>query len=304
MSFDKVLGHDSVKQRLMTAVELGRVSHAYIFSGSKGIGKTTTALEFAAILTEQKKPSEQADVIYVTNEHYGIKDKAAVSVDTVRAARVDMFTKPYVADRKVFIFPNAETMTVGAQNALLKVFEEPPSYCVIILITQNENMLLPTIRSRAVTIKFAPLEDEYIRRYLVQKYAVSDDVIVRLCAGSIAKADSLVQEDGISELIGEFTALFRKFASHDMECVYQAIAVFEREKERFGVLLDLISAIAYDSAALTQPEGPLKIAGFNPAAALQVLEMVEEARRALQSNRNYNMVVSELLIQTWGLMHG
>lgn len=319
MSFDAIIGHDFIKERLLNAVKLNRVSHAYVFCGNKGIGKTTTALEFAKILTAQKQVDEQAggqaggqasgqasgqaDIIFVTNEHYNVKDKAALSVDTVRAARVDMFTKPYLADKKVFIFPNAETMTVGAQNALLKVFEEPPSYCVIILIAQNENMMLPTIRSRAMTIRFTPLEDRLIRQYLLQKYNVGDDILVRLCAGSIASADLLMQEDGIKELVDGFYPIFRRFTTSDMGCVYEAIAVFEREKSRYNVLLDLISAIAHDSVGYMQTEGLLKVENFKPSAALQIVDMVVRARKALQSNRNYNIVVSELLIEAWRLIH-
>ena len=124
MMFESVAGHSDVKQRLESAVLNGKVSHAYIFSGKRGVGKTTMAKAFADVLTN----GSVADVTLVTNEHYGVETKSdIVAVDTVRAASADMYMKPYLADKRVFIIPDAEKMNAQAQNALLKIFEEPPS---------------------------------------------------------------------------------------------------------------------------------------------------------------------------------
>ncbi|MDR0406323.1 MAG: DNA polymerase III subunit, partial [Clostridiales bacterium] len=236
MSFDGIYGHEEIKKRLSAAAANGTASHAYIFCGGAGIGKTMTARAFADALTD----GSGADVIVVTNAYYGVKDKAALSVETVRAARVDMYTKPYLADRRVFLFPEAETMTAGAQNALLKVFEEPPPYCVILLLTQNEYALLPTVRSRAVTVRFSPLPDATVRRYLTERYGVADSVAVGLAAGSIAAADELASQGETTALAREFAAVLQRFSGADKRCVYEVIAIFEREKAQFDVLLGVM----------------------------------------------------------------
>ena len=299
MSFEHIPGHDVIKKRLLSAIDTGAVSHAYIFSGMSGVGKTAAALEFAEMLTGGSQP----DIIRVTNEHYGVKEKAALSVDAVRAARVDVYTKPYAADRKVFIFSDAETMTTQAQNALLKVFEEPPPYCVIILLAQNESMLLPTIRSRAVTMRFTPLDNSIVKRYLLEKHGMESEIILRLCSGSVARADELAEANG-EAMSAEFAEVFRSFASGDRSGAYKAVEIFEREKARFGILLDLIIAIAYDSMSDTHGgAGLLRQGGIKPAACLGIIDLTEKARAALNTNRNYNMVVSELMLETWRFLN-
>ena len=160
-----------------------------------------------------------------------------MSVDTVRAARVDMFTKPYLSEKKVFIFPDAHTMTAGAQNALLKVLEEPPSYCVIILITENEKVLLPTVRSRAVVLRFLPLPDSVIARYQAEKYGMQDNFAIRLASGSIAALDELVGDDGQLAAAKEFAVIFKRFGASDKSCIYEAAAMFERERRNAAYYL-------------------------------------------------------------------
>ena len=121
MMFESVIGHENVRQRLEKSIISNKISHAYIFAGKRGVGKKTVANAFADILTN----GSIADVITVTNEQYGIESKSdIVSVDTIRAASADMYMKPYLADKRVFIIPDAEKMNAQAQNALLKIFEE------------------------------------------------------------------------------------------------------------------------------------------------------------------------------------
>ena len=223
MIFDAIKGHNDVKKHLETAVSCNKVSHAYIFAGKRGVGKTTTALAFADALTEGSK----VDVTLVTNAQYDTESKSeAVSVKTVRAASADMYVKPYAADKRVFIIPDAEKMTPQAQNALLKVFEEPPSYCVIILITQNDNMLLQTIRSRAVTIRFGALCDADVESYLGAMEVSKSPVLVRLAAGSIGMALELCSNEDLHDVLGTFVGMFKKIGSGNSSDAYGIISYF------------------------------------------------------------------------------
>ena len=133
------------------------MTHAYIYAGPKNSGKMAEACSVALELTGGNK----SEIIEVTNERYGEKESEAILIGTVRKMRQEVYIRPY-GEKKVFIINNADTMNKNAQNAILKVLEEPPEYCVFILIVQNEKMLLETIRSRAVMRRFFKEEEEFV----------------------------------------------------------------------------------------------------------------------------------------------
>ncbi|OQB14199.1 MAG: DNA polymerase III subunit tau [Firmicutes bacterium ADurb.Bin193] len=301
MIFDGVYGNSAIKNQLQNILDCKKLSHAYIFCGGFGIGKTMMARMFADALTG----GSAADVIFLTNEYYNIKGKASLVVDAVRAAIVDIYTKPYLADRKVIIVPKAETMTTQAQNALLKVLEEPPSYCVIILVAQNEDMLLPTIRSRAVILRFSQLSDDEVKQYLLDKYSFADDMVVRLAGGSIAAADNLASSDETASLVREFAEIFSRFSENDMTAVYEAIAVFEKEKDKSELLLSVMCLMLRDAMLNNAQKCDMpRIENIQAGAAALIIESVENAGRAVRGSRNYNMVITELLLETWRTIHG
>ena len=157
--FKDVVGHSEIIQYIQNAVTEDKVSHAYILNGEKGSGKKMLAGLFAQTLQCEKGGAEPCyechsckqavsgnhpDIIWVTNEKPN-----SISVDDIRTQvnnTVDI--KPYQGPYKVYIIPQADMMTPQAQNAILKTIEEPPSYAVFLLLTENAETLLPTINSR------------------------------------------------------------------------------------------------------------------------------------------------------------
>ena len=280
MNFGAIIGHDNIKTALTAVIENSTVSHAYIFYGRSGIGKTDTARVFAKMLTNDS----MADVIEVTNDRYNIKKAAALSVDTVRLARAEMFVRPYSADKKVFIFPGADVMSVQAQNALLKVLEEPPSYIVIILIVENQSVLLPTIRSRAISHRFSPLSDE-----VIAKSVNTSDIILNLSNGSISRAKELTEDEEIKTVIKNFMPLAQKLRDSSYSDVYTVINFFEKEKANCDILFDILIITFRDLLLINDKK-------CDTMSAVCIIELIEKSRKALQSNANYNMVISELLL--------
>ncbi len=291
MMFKGIIGHSAVKQRLEGAVTTGKVSHAYIFAGKRGVGKTTVATALADALTN----GSVADVTLVTNEHYGVESKSdTLSVDTVRSAAADMYMKPYMADKRIFIIPNAEKMNAQAQNALLKIFEEPPSYCVIILITQNGNMLLQTIRSRAVTIRFGVLSDSEVRSYVAENGINASDIVVRLAAGSIGMVQELSKNEELEDVLGAFVELFKKIGSGSAECIYLLIDYFQREKKNSEILFDIMLVMLRDT--MLGNKSDLVIDGLNNKKLVRIIELVENTRNSFSFNADYNMAINEMLL--------
>lgn len=166
MSFNSLLGNEQLKTNLARSVSRGHISHFYLISGPAGSGKHTLArLLGAAILCRGddkpclscpacRKVMADAHPDFITVDD---PEKKTVPVDLIREARADMYIQPNESDHKLYLFPRAQDMGLPGQNALLKVLEEPPKYGVFILLTDNPNKLLPTVRSRCTELKMLPL---------------------------------------------------------------------------------------------------------------------------------------------------
>ena len=167
MRFDGFLGNAHIKESLSAAAQRDQFSHFYLLSGPKGSGRHTLAkiLTAAMLCTgggeapcgacpqcRKALSGSHPDVITVDDP-----EKKTVPVDLVRQARDDMFIRPNEGKRKLYIFPRAQDLGLPGQNALLKVLEEPPAYGVFLLLTDNPEKLLPTVRSRCTELKLQPL---------------------------------------------------------------------------------------------------------------------------------------------------
>ena len=127
-------------------------------------------------------------------------EKKTVPVDLIRQARADIYIRPNEGKRKIYLFPRAQDMGVPGQNALLKILEEPPSYGVFLLLTDNPEKLLPTVRSRCTELKLLPLPDALLRRHLSQQFPEAEaDAINAACSrsgGYLGQAIQLMEEGG------------------------------------------------------------------------------------------------------------
>ncbi len=179
MGFDSLLGNDRLKQNLTGAISRGRISHFYLISGPAGSGKRTlTKLLAAAIMCSgREKPCMQCPhcrkVLAGTHPDFITVDdpeKKFVPVELVRDARADVFIQPNEAEKKIYLFPRAQDMLPPSQNTLLKILEEPPAYGVFLLLTDNPEKLLPTIRSRCTELSLTALPEKMLRTALVQAY--------------------------------------------------------------------------------------------------------------------------------------
>ena len=179
MSFETLLGNEQLKKNLSQSISSGHLSHFYLISGPAGSGKRTLAVSLAAAMLckEREKPcmrcaacrkvlsGNHPDFITVDDP-----EKKTVPVDLIRQARSDMYIQPNEADRKIYLFPRAQDMGLPGQNALLKVLEEPPQYGVFLLLTDNPNKLLPTVRSRCRELKLQPLPEQILLRQLEKEF--------------------------------------------------------------------------------------------------------------------------------------
>ncbi len=174
-SFDKLIGQETITQTLTHALDQKRLSHAYLFSGLRGSGKTSTARIFAkALLCDSgptATPCEVCENCTLANEnrHIDIIEMDAASsrkIDDIRHLIEQTKYKPSMARYKIFIIDEVHMLTKEAFNALLKTLEEPPEYVKFILATTDPMKLPPTILSRTQHFRFKKIAQQEIVKHL------------------------------------------------------------------------------------------------------------------------------------------
>ena len=205
MGFETLLGNSRLKENLTAALQQGKTAHFYLISGPAGSGKRTLAklLSAAVMCDGTHRPCGKCencrkiaadvhpDVITVTDPEH-----KTVPVRIIRQMREDVFIRPNEGNKKIYIFP--QEMGVDGQNALLKILEEPPSYGFFLLLTDNSDKILPTVRSRCVELTLQPLEEALLlpvlRREFPQAGESSLQATIGRSGGFLGQARQLLQE--------------------------------------------------------------------------------------------------------------
>ena len=204
--FTRLYGNEQTKKRLGEAILSSRQNHALLICGPLGSGKRTLDTEIAAALNCEKRndmllplpcgscnsckriySDNFADVKTLKRD----QSKATVGVEQLREFREDMFLSATESEHKVYIIEEADKMTPNAQNALLKVLEEPPSSVMIMLLCEESDKILTTIKSRSQLITMQRFTPEEITRYLIREGISSSSDSERLI-GNLMSADGRI----------------------------------------------------------------------------------------------------------------
>lgn len=209
--WSSIQGHEQIKNDLRQLLAEKRLPHALLFTGIEGIGKNLTAKVLAKVLLcsgEEKPcnicPSCRAFDAKNHPDFYYLEPEGKannIKIEQIRQMQSQIALSPYLADKRVVIINDAETMNEAAENSLLKTLEEPTGDVVFILVAANKDLLLPTILSRCMKLYFAPLSEDEIKIILKSKYAVNEDkatVIAKLSGGSMKRAISFLDDDNFN----------------------------------------------------------------------------------------------------------
>lgn len=206
MSWQQILGHDDVVAQFRQALTQGRLASTFLFVGPPGVGKRTFADALARTLlclqnsAEQMNPCGECEScrLFLSGNHPDFQvvkkpdDKSTIPVELFigrddRRLREGLChhlsLKPYLGGRKVAVIDDADHLNAEGANCLLKTLEEPPPKSVLILIGTSADRQLPTIRSRAQTVRFRPLDDEVLFELLRREGLVTDETEARRLAG-------------------------------------------------------------------------------------------------------------------------
>ncbi len=211
LGFDELVGQQHIGRALKNAIETGRVGHAYLFTGARGVGKTSTARIFAKALNNPAGPTiapdnttdiaqaidsgEDVDVIEID----GASNRG---IDEIRSLRANVGVRPSRCRFKIYIIDEVHMLTSPAFNALLKTLEEPPEHVKFIFCTTDPEKIPITVLSRCQRFDFAPVEVpkivQRLREIVTAENGEADDIalelIARRAAGSMRDSQSLLEQ--------------------------------------------------------------------------------------------------------------
>lgn len=323
IGFYSIIGQEQIKEHMQNALQMQKISHAYIIHGEKSTGKEFVARVFAMALQCEKGGAEpcnechsckqalsknQPDIIYVTHEKPN-----TISVEDIRLqVNNDVAIKPYSSKYKVYIINEAEKMTVQAQNAILKTLEEPPAYVVILLLVSNLQTLLPTILSRCVTLNMKPVSDTLVRKYLMEELKVPDyraDVCVAFARGNIGKAKALASSEEFDNVKNEALALLKHVHDMELQEIIQAVKKINEYKLEISDYLDIMSIwyrdvllfkATADANSLVFREEIQAIRKVVARCSYEGIEIVihalAKAKKRLEANVNFELTMELLFL--------
>ena len=319
-TFGELVGQNQVAQALGNAITTNRVGHAYLFTGARGVGKTSTARIFAKCLNCQDGPTPtpcghcDACVSIASGDDVDVLEIDGASnrgIDEIRQLRSNVNVRPSRSRFKVYIIDEVHMLTVAAFNALLKTLEEPPEHVKFIFCTTDADKIPITVLSRCQRFDFAPVPTDSIierLRFIVQEEGVqADDEALRLLArragGSMRDSQSLLEqllsfsgaritENDVHAMLGtaqggRLQAILGHLIARDAAQALEQLDAAIREGVDVGQLAEQLLGYLRDvTAALVgcQPELMLHVAAADFSAVQQAGQQwgLETALAALQ----------------------
>lgn len=246
---DFILGNEKIRHHLRESIIKRSISHAYILAGDKGIGKSKIAREFAMELICEKNTGcgecpacrQFLEDAYPDFFYMDAEGKESIGIDRIRENIVnDVSIRPYHGKVKIYIIDEADKMTVGAQNALLKTIEEPPEYVVILLLVRNMSLLLETIRSRCIKLLLSAVSNDRIKRWLVEKGTSEDlaTVVASYSNGAPGIAKAMAESEDFAGMYNQNVEFLKKISEASINDI---LLFIEELKKRTGGFKDFIN---------------------------------------------------------------
>ena len=266
--FPDFLHNEALLYRIGEDIVHDRFSHAYIIEGAKGFGKHTLALQIAAALSCRDRDAipcghcadcekifggYSPDVLYFAKD----TDKKEFTIDKIRQIRDGLYIAPNELQKRVYIIEDAEAMNLAAQNAFLKILEEPPAYVVFLLLCSNTANLLETVKSRAPVLTLEPIPTDELCAFVKSKSAAARQLydrspdsflqLMKSAGGSIGEAIRLCEEstrfEEVNAAVTAYLAALTSPAGRGFDSLYGALPL---ESAAFSEFLDKLKLSVRD----------------------------------------------------------
>ncbi len=258
--FSGILGQEGIIEHLQRAIRTGTISHAYLLVGEKEAGREQLA-ESLAMTVQCQQPVERdgrqepcglchdclqaqagthPDILHLQHAKPNL-----ISVEEIRALCADVQIKPYQREHKFYVISDAEKMNPQAQNALLKTLEEPPDYAHLLLLTNGEDQLLPTVRSRCVTLKMQPVSDARIAAWLTEEKGIAPGkaaLFAGFAQGNPGRALELAENEDFLTLCTDTARFLNELPRMDSYQLAQKAAEYGEKKESLDLYLSFLQS--------------------------------------------------------------
>ena len=304
-TFEELVGQSTVAQALMNAIQSNRVGHAYLFTGARGVGKTSTARIFAKALNASAEangkfdPSSDVALAIDSGEDMDVIEIDGASnrgIDEIRQLRANAAVRPSRSRYKIYIIDEVHMLTNQAFNALLKTLEEPPGHVKFIFCTTDPEKMPITVLSRCQRFDFPPVQADQIYdrlKFICQNEGTKADetalrLIARRASGSMRDSQSLLEQllsfsgdeittEVVHAMLG--TADETRLASFALRLIERDAAGALRELDNaategvdVGQLAEQLLGYLRDMMAMSVGSHPDLLRTANPSSAGQLAE--------------------------------
>jgi DNA polymerase-3 subunit delta' len=323
MGLSEIVGHEKQLETLRRSLLDGRLHHAYLFVGPDGIGKRTLALALAQTIHCAELESDFCGRCGVcravqTGNHADVRvveplsNKKDISIQQVRDLEKALSLRSFSGRQKLAIIDPATLMNWPAQNALLKTLEEPPQGCILILIASNAGGLLPTVRSRALALSFAPLPRQQMVSFLISskgKTKEQAEFLAALTMGSLG-AVSKFEKEKMNEKRLDWMKTLVSLRVGDYRAALNAAEALAGNREETLKFLEWAGLWYRDLLNFRIAHAADKILNMDMLAQIEehsarieeddlfsLLSKTGEASQLIQRNVNRRMVLEDLLLR-------